>query len=177
MYNLEVSYNLSKNDIKALDKVDISLIRKVLMTSSKVSRSLVLLELGFMSVEFIVKQKRLNYLFHLIQMDEKFIAKKVFLQQTASTMKGDWLKYVHEDMEELQLNYSFEEISNFSKTKWKLTVKEAAQKACFKSLMSDKSKLSKGKEIKYNELACQSYFKGGHGLNSETKRRIVKVRL
>ena len=43
--------------------------------------------------------------------------------------------------------------------------------------MSDKSKLNKGEEMKYNKLVCQSYFKAGNGLNSETKRRIVKVRL
>ena len=56
-------------------------------------------------------------------------------------------------------------------------VKEAAQKACSYSLINDKSKLSKGKEIQYNQLAIQSYFKAGNGLTSETKRRIVQVRL
>ena len=156
-YNLEVSYNLSKSDMKALDKVDLGLIKQVLMTSSKASRSLVLLEMGFMSVEYIIKQKRLNYLFSLIQMEESCIAKNVFLQQLKSPVKGDWIKYVKEDLKELKIELNFEEISSLSRRKWKQIVKESAQKACFNSLLSDKKNLSKGKEIEYDDLVLQPY--------------------
>ena len=58
-YNIEVLFNLTKIDIKSLDKIDLFLLRKAMMTSSKVSRCLVLLELGFMSVEYVLKQKRI----------------------------------------------------------------------------------------------------------------------
>ena len=176
-YNLEIAYNLSKADIKALDKVDLCLIRNVTMTSSKVSRSLILLELGLMSVEYIIKQKRLNYLHNLIQMEDKFTAKKVFLLQCQSPLMGDWVKYVHEDMSELQLNYNFDEISKLSKHKWKQIVKEASEKACLKSLLKDKSKLSKGKEIQYDRLKMKSYLESGYGLNSDTQRKILKIRV
>jgi len=175
-YNLEIAYNLSKTDIRDLDKVDLSLMRNVLMTSSKVSRCLILLELGFLSVEYVIKQKRLNYLYNLIQMEDKFIAKQVFIKQSQSAIKGDWIKYIHEDMKELQIEHSFEEISKFSKRQWKQIVKDASQKACFKSLLSDKSKLSKGKEIKYDKFVMQPYLKSGGNITSEVKRKIFTIR-
>ena len=176
-YNLEVAYNLTKSDLKILDKIDLHLIGQVLMTSSKVSRCLVLLELGLMPVEYVIKQKRLNYLFNLVQMDESSIAKKVFLQQTKSPLKGDFVKYAQEDMKELDLKFAFEEISNISKLKWKKLVKEACKAACLKTLQEDKSKLSKGKEITYTNLEMQAYLKSGNEVTTDLKRKILQVRL
>ena len=56
-HNIEVAHNLTKNEVKCLDKVDLEFLRMAMMTSSKVSRSLLLLDLGLVSVEYLVKQK------------------------------------------------------------------------------------------------------------------------
>ena len=144
-YNLEVLYNLSKKDIKTLDKIDMNLIRQTMKTSSKVNRSLIFLELGFMTTEYIIKQKSLNYLQNLLQMDETAIAKQVLILQAKSPLAGDWAKTVLEDMSELDIKYNFEDISKFSKVKWKRIVKEASQRACFASLLKEKNLLGKGK--------------------------------
>ena len=50
------------------------------------------------------------------------------------------------------------------------------KKICFNSLLSDKSNLSKGKEIIYNQFSMQQYFMSGNKLNSDTNRKILKVR-
>ena len=55
-YNLEVSFNLSKSDIKALDDFDLTLLRKALLLSSKYSKHLIILETRIISIEYILKK-------------------------------------------------------------------------------------------------------------------------
>ena len=83
-YNIEVLYNVTKSDMKRLDKVDLYLLRKAMMTSPKASRCLVLLELGLVSLEFILKQKRVMFLFHLLTSDNSSISKRILMSQINS---------------------------------------------------------------------------------------------
>ena len=75
-YNLEVSHNMTKQEIKALEDLDLSLIRKALHLSAKSSHHLIYLETGLMSVEWIMKKKGLLYFHHLINSDDSSISKK-----------------------------------------------------------------------------------------------------
>ena len=175
-HNIEVAHNLTKADIRKLDKVDMVLLQKAMGSSSKVSRSLLLLDLGLLSVEHFIKQKRIMFLFHLLTSEESSISKRVLLQQTKSPMSGDWVNFVKEDLKEINLNYSFSEISEFPKSKFKVIVKNAIKQACFESLLKDKAKLSKGSEIKYDKFQTQSYLKPGTGISSESMRWIFVIR-
>ena len=175
-YNLEIVYNLKRSEIKSLDTVDTMLLKNALMSSSKVSRSLILLELGLISVEYLIKQKRIGYLHTILNSDDNALVKKVFNEQLKSPINGDYVKYVNNDLKELEINMNFEDIRSMSKAKWKILVRKQTKKACFKSLMRDKAKLSKGKEILYTNLETQSYFKPGNTLSTTTKRRIFKAR-
>ena len=139
-------------------------------------RALVLLELGPVSVEYLIKQKRAGYLHVLLNASEDSISKAVFQQQLDKPLPGDWASYIKNDLKELDIQMSFEEIGIMSKGKWKSLVRKRAREACFKSLIKDKAKLSKGKEICYNKLETQCYFRPGTNLTTETKRRIFKVR-
>ena len=76
-YNLEVVPNLTKKDLNDLDKVDLLLLRRATMTTSKSSRVLLLAEMGLLSVEYILKKKRLNYLQTLLQSEERLLSKQV----------------------------------------------------------------------------------------------------
>ena len=79
-YNIEVAHNLTKHEIKCLDKIDIEMLQRALMTSSKVSRALILLDLGLVSVEYIIKQKRLGFLHHLLTSEESSISRRVMME-------------------------------------------------------------------------------------------------
>ena len=56
------------------------------------------------------------------------------------------------DLKDLNICLSFEEIEQMSKYKFKKIVKEACNKFAFCYLLEQKTKLSKGKQIQYNEL-------------------------
>ena len=98
-----------------LDKVDLQLLRKAMMVSSKSPRSLLLLELGMVSVEFLLKQKRINFLHHLLTSEDQSLAKKIFLKQVEKPLKDDFVKIVTKDLKECKINLTYEEIQNTSK--------------------------------------------------------------
>ena len=151
-YNLEVAFNLTKSEIKQLDQIDLQLLRKAMSSSSKVSRCLLLLDLGLMSVEFHIKQKRLNYLHRVLSSEQSSLVKTVLEEMINKPYKGDWILVVKEDLKELQINLSFEEIASISNKRFKEIVRNACKQACFSSLIRDKNKLSKGKEIEYSDF-------------------------
>ena len=52
----------------------------------------------------------------------------------------------------------------------------ACKEFCFRRLLADKQKLSKGKEINYYKFETQNYLKSGHGLSVQTMRKIYHTR-
>ena len=102
-YNLEVSPNLTKSDIKALEDLDLSLIRKALHLSSKSSRHLIYLETGMMSIEYILKKKRIMYYHNLLNSENPSISKDVLLAQIRKPKRGDWYKLVENSLEDMNL--------------------------------------------------------------------------
>ena len=63
-----------------------------------------------------------------------------------------------------------------SKKIFNFNVKNACKQACFKSLISDKKKLSKGKEIEYTEHKMQEYLQPGNCLSTDSMRWIFAIR-
>ena len=176
-YNLEVTAKLTKRDIKVLDEVDLKLLRDSLNLSSKCSRSLIHAELGIISIEQIIKQKRILYLHHLLSSDDENLAKIVLLQQIKKATRNDWINVVKSDLRDFNLNVSFDQISEMSKLNFKKIVKEAARKDYFEQLTKDQRNLSKGKGLKYDKLSLQPYLKSVSELSSETMKKIIKIRL
>ena len=76
--------------------------------------------------------------------------------------KGDWFLQIKEDLNEVNLNMTFDEISKLSDYSFQKIVKKAINQAAFKWLISQKNKprsnSSKGSKLSYSELKIQDYF-------------------
>ena len=103
-HNLEVSFNLKPKDYKILSDVDMQLLRSCLMTGAKSSHCLLLLELGLVSVPFVVRKKRIMYLHHLLTMDPDSLVSQVFHKQVSTTKRGDWVDTVTKDLALFKIN-------------------------------------------------------------------------
>ena len=176
-YNVEVIHNISKKEIEMLDRVDLQLLRQSMMLSKKSTRSLILLELGLIPVEYIVKQKRINFLHHLLTSDEESLSKKVFLKQREFPVKGDYVILVNKDLDDFKISMTYEEIKDMSKQKFKELVKGRTEKASLEKLLKEKNKLSKGKELEYTELKTQNYMRPGNKLSIHQMRKILQLRI
>ena len=176
-YNIEVIHNISSKEIKSLDKIDLQLLRQSLMLSSKSARSLILLELQLVSVEYIIKQKRINFLHHLLTEEEDSLSKKIFLKQVEKPVRGDFVKLVNKDLLDCNINLTYDEIKSTPKKKFKEMIKHSIEKASFENLLKEKSKLRKGKEILYEHQKHQGYLKPGNNINIHDMRRIFQLRI
>ena len=176
-YNLEVSSNLSKSDLKALDDLDLTLLRKALLLSSKSSKHLIYLETGILSIEFILKKKRIMYYHNLLSSDDSSLSKKVLMAQIRDPKRTDWFKLVKRDLEDLNIQINPDEIVKFSKDSLKKKVREACKNAFFNSLIAKKNKMSKGKEIKYKAFETQTYLKGENNVPKEIQQKIMHLRI
>ena len=56
-------------------------------------------------------------------------------------------------------------------------MRKSCNQAAFKYLMNDKSRLSKGREIKYCKLETQTYFLPGNNLSVDCMRQIYCIRM
>ena len=117
--NLEVAFNITTQDIKVLDKVDIQLLRQGLNLSSKASRCLILLSFGVCSVEYIIKQKRVKYLYYLLTKPRNTLASQIFEQMRIDPSKSDWINVALKDLQDLNINLSLAQISEMSKYQFK----------------------------------------------------------
>ena len=160
-----------------LDKIDLQLLRQSMMLSKKSPRSLILLELGLVPVEYLLKQKRINFLHHLLTDEDESLSKKVFLKQVEKPLRGDFVMFVNKDLAELEITMTYDEIKNVPKNKFKELVKEKTKKASFEKLLKDRGKLHKGREIEYEELETQGYLRPGNQLNIHEMRKILQIRI
>ena len=62
------------------------------------------------------------------------------------------------------------------KQSFKQLVKESCENACFRRLVSEKEKLSKGSEIVYTKLETQPYLLPDSGLSVEMMRNFFHVK-
>ena len=72
--------------------------------------------------------------------------------------KKDFVKKCEEYLKVLNINLTFEEISQMSKHKFKNLVKERTTEAGFQYLLEEKAKQTKILDLQYSKLKMQEYF-------------------
>ena len=82
----------------------------------------------------------------------------MFESQLNHRTKKDWATTVLKDMEELNLNVTFEDIQHMSKGNWKNIVKRNIRDRALNNLLEMKQKHSKVMELKHEKMEIQSYF-------------------
>ena len=105
------------------------------------------------------KSRRINFLWYLLHDIEGSLLKNFFQAQCEQPIRGDWVSTVREDLSDLKINMSFEEIQNTSKEGFKKLVKEKVNEAALDYLKSLQKTHSKSKNLKYSELCLQQYLK------------------
>ena len=66
------------------------------------------LETGIIPIRYIIKQRRLSYLNHILSRNDTELIKRVYLAQKRKHVKNDWYLTVQNDKEEIGWNISDE---------------------------------------------------------------------
>ena len=99
----------------------------------------------------------------------------VFWAQEGKPTKNDWSLQVKEDLKQLNINLTYEDIKILSKESFRKIVKTKCKDLAFSNLMKEKESLKKIQEIKYNELKVQDYLLA-KGMSTPQKQLIFKIR-
>ena len=151
-------YNVTSKEISDLEAVDEMLLRKVLSAHSKTSLELLYLETGNLPIRYILMSRRLNFLHYILNEDESSLIYDFFNAQNQHPVKGDWVNTVKQDLTDIDMNMTMEDIKNTSKEVFKNIVREKVRTAAFNFLTKIQETHSKAKNLKYTGLNLQDYL-------------------
>ena len=164
LYNSEAWHGVTKAQIASLESIDEALLRGILKSHMKTPKEFLYLETGATPLKWIIAQRRINYIKHIMNRSNEELIKRVFLAQKTSPTQGDLIKLVEKDL--LELGISFEEAitSQMSKDKIKILARTAA----FKDLLQRKDNHMKVKHNMYDKWEIQPYLKSDIFTEKET---------
>ena len=156
--NSEAWFNVTKAELALIESVDLMLLRNILGAPKTVAKEIIYLELGLLPLRDIIKQRRLNFLHYILNQGPNSIMFKVFETQQKYKTKKDWVTSIENDIKDLDINVTFENIKMMSKFTWKSLVKNSIHQKTFKILDNMKLTHSKVKDLKYIRLQMQDYL-------------------
>ena len=118
LFNSEVWYDLKETEIRILEQIDETFLRKLLNAHCKTPLEALYLELGCIPIRYIIKARRINYLHYLVKLKNDELLAKFFKAQLNFPEKNDWISTVKTDLEELGFDTEVTKLKAISKNKF-----------------------------------------------------------
>ena len=154
LFNSEAWHGVTAAQIAKLEKIDEDLLRGILKAHRKTPSEFLHLETGTLPIRFILAQRRINYLKHILSRDSEELIRKVYSAQKEDPTNGDFAKLVTKDLELL----GFTEAELLSNNISKLKLKISATNAAFSFLQNRQTTHKKVKHIRYESMKVQEYL-------------------
>ena len=174
LFNTETWVNVTKNELKALDKGHYQVLRKVFEQKEHTPYFGILMEIGCWPYSFVVVYKRLMYFHHLMHSDGKRITRRIVVNQMDGKGKGkSWYNHgVKEWLVKLEMPYTEDEVMNIKKSAWKKEVKEKINKMVGDEMEQQKEKMTK---LRFTGRFEQQEYVGKYRM--EKVKKIMQMRL
>ena len=176
LFNSEAWHGVTKTDIATLEMVDKALLRAILNAHRGTTTELLYLETGAIPIKWIIPQRRIMYLKHIMSRKENELIQKVYLAQKEHPSQGDFAKLVAKDLEQFGLTHDEVEADTMSKEALKKELKETAKKEAFAELYTGLQKGTKGKDLRYNRVEIQDYLKSDVTKNEKSMLTAMRTR-
>ena len=118
-------------DVKTIEKAEEATLRDIMKTQCSAPKHLLYLELGMVPARFVIKQRKIMYLKHILVQNEHSLLKKVFDTQVKFPSKGDWVSDINNTLKEIDINKTFEELKNMPKKNLSSIINLAVKKQAF----------------------------------------------
>ena len=176
LFAAKVMINLSVKDVKMIEKTEEARLRDIMKTQCSAPKHLLYLELGIVPARFVIKQRNIMYLKHILEQNEHSLLKKVFDTQVKFPSKGDWVSDIINTLKELDINKTFEELKNMPKKNLSSIVNIAVEKHAFSYLIAIQKQKRNGKEMNYSHLSLQPYLRSSENFSINSQREIFTLR-
>ena len=141
-----------------LEKVDEDLLRGIIKANSKIPTELLYLETGSLPIRFILKSRRISYLYTILKRHPEELIKEIYDVQKNDPLKGDFYELVMKDIEAINWRITENEIKVMKKEKLKSIVKRKVREAALLYLKQQQQKHSKAQKISYEKLEISNYM-------------------
>ena len=173
--NAEVWYGLKSCEIKELEDLDRSLLRRALKCPISTPKEAYYLELGLLPISCILKARRAKYFHYLVNSEQQGMLYKFFITMYENPSKDDWTEQAMQDLKDLNICHNFDELRAISRTHFKSLVKIKCKEFTLDKLNGEKFKHSKMDNLIFTELKMQDYLMSDK-LSLELKRNIFLFR-
>ena len=156
--NSEAWLGLTTSEIETLEQVDESLMRRLLEVGLGCPKEMLYLELGCIPMRFTVMTRRIMFLHYILNEEQDSLINKVLQAQINVPSKNDFILGVEEDLDDLEIYLSLEDIKNLSKELLRNFIKQKVDEKALLFLNQRKLKHSKVLHIKHEKLEMQEYL-------------------
>ena len=171
LFNSEAWYNVTTVELEKLEKIDEKCLRKILNAPFATPKVMLYLELGVIPIRYIIKSRRLNYLYYILHEDEQSLINQFLHIQLKEPTTKDWGSQVKKDINELDLGVDIEDIKQMPKASFKTLVKTKIKEHALKYL--EYKKKSKTKKVIHIELKMQEYLEPNSDEISLTEKQFL----
>ena len=174
--NGESWYRVTKENIESLESVDTQIIRQQFKLHSKTPTPYLYLDLGLVPVRFLLMKRRILFLWWITNQSEDSLIYQFFQAQENDSYRGDWSRMVREDLENLEIDLTTDQIKCASKEELKRFLNKQIEEQAFKYLINQKNKYSKMSSLKYDKLELQNFFCSDEKLMPSEISSIMQIR-
>ena len=175
LYACETYYNLKENEMRELERIEESFLRKMFKTKRGCPIVQLYLEAGLVPARFEAQRTRLLFLQYIIQEDPDSRIYQFLSLQFKNPTRGDWASRCIQDLKYLEISMSLEEIKNLNKIQFNKILTVSIQQKALEYLVSKRR--SKGKDISHTVLKMADYLMPNYeNLSIEDRRRIFEIR-
>ena len=175
LYACESYYNLKEYELRQIERIEENYLRKVLKTSKGCPIVQIYLEMGHTPARHKIQKTRLLFLQYILQQSDDSKINQFLKLQFEQPTRGDWGSTCIQDLKQLGINESFEEIKLMTKNKFTKILKEKMMKNAL-IYLTGKQK-NKGKEIQYTSIEMAEYLlPSTSDISVDTKRKLFSVR-
>ena len=174
LYACETYYSLSEFQLRRLERIEESFIRKVFDTPKSCPMVQLYLESGQIPARFEIQRMRLLFLQNILKQNPSSMTHKFFQLQVKNPTRGDWASSCLKDLKELKIEKSFEEIRDMTKSKYNSLLKKTINENALNYL--NKKKGTKGKEITYTNIEMAEYLEPYSKISIIEKRKLFEIR-
>ena len=158
LYASEAIYKVKQIQYRAYEKIEESVLKKVLKTLRSCPRHLMYLETGLVPARYQINRQVLNYLHYILNQPNDSILQRMFNSMVRNPTTGDWAGYAIELIKKYELNLSLKEIKETESSIFKKLVKRQTNKIAFRELIERQAKGEKGRFIVYESLNMADYL-------------------
>ena len=152
IYNADTWLEIDEKTITRLESLQKTMLRSLLSVPNSTPCPALAWDTASISVEYRVYQKKLLFLFHLINLEESSLANEIFILQKNHNIPG-FVKEGRQLLEKFSLPNIIDQNLKISKLQWKKMVRKAVNENygnLLKSQISGYSKLKEGPMVSEN---------------------------